>query len=197
MSNKHRIILASSSPRRRQLMAQIGIDCEIIASDADETADEPACIQVKELALRKAHAVRDKVQGEATIIAADTLVELDGKVLSKPTDGTDAFAMLSALQGQRHTVYTGVAVIKTGTDGAIQRTINFVEAADVFFRPLTDDEINAYIDTGEPFDKAGAYGAQERGAALVARIEGDYFAVVGLPLARLVVALKEIHVNLQ
>jgi len=188
-----RYILASASPRRKQLMAQIGIACEIIESNVDETAIGAAKSQVEELALRKACAVCGKVAGEAVVIAADTLVALDDEVLGKPTDRAEAFAMLSALAGRRHTVYTGVAVVKLDAAGAAVRTISFVEATDVFFRPLTDDEINAYIDTGEPFDKAGAYGAQERGGTLVSRIEGDYFAVVGLPLARLVVALRDVE----
>ncbi|MCL2397197.1 MAG: Maf family protein [Defluviitaleaceae bacterium] len=188
-----RIILASASPRRRQLMAQLGINCEIIESNADETASGPADKQVEELAVRKAQAVRRQIDGEAIIIAADTLVAIDGQILAKPTDAAEAFAMLKTLQGRQHTVYTGVALIKTDKEDHLH---SFVEAADVFFRPLTDWEIEGYIATGEPFDKAGAYGVQDIGAALVARVEGDYYTVVGLPLSRLVVALDNMGVDI-
>ena len=187
-----RIILASASPRRRQLLTQIGINFEVVESGADETAHGAAHKQVEVLALRKADAVRQKISGEAIIIAADTLVELGGEVLSKPVDAEEAFKMLKALQGRRHTVYTGVALVRTGDNKAISA---FVEVADVFFRHLSDAEIRAYINTGEPFDKAGAYGVQDRGAAFVRRVEGDYFAVVGLPLARLVEELAKISVT--
>ena len=190
-----RIILASASPRRRQLMAQLGIGCEVIESGADELACGSAYEQVEVLALRKARAVGRKVCGEAIVIAADTLVAVDEQILSKPADRAEAFKMLKTLQGRRHTVYTGVALLKVGPDGE-ERVISFVDYADVFFRALDDGEINRYIDTGEPFDKAGAYGVQERGAALVARVEGDYFTVVGLPLSRLVVALEELGAGL-
>ena len=185
--------MASSSPRRRQLLAQAGFDCEVIVSDVDENIGGPAYEQVEQLALRKAQAVQCKIPGEAIFIAADTLVSLGGRVLTKPTDAADAFTMLKALQGRKHTVYTGVAIIKTG---AVNVTHSFVEAADVYFRPLTDREINGYIATGEPFDKAGAYGAQGRGAVLIQRIEGDFFTVMGLPISRLCVKLAEMGVDI-
>ncbi|MCL2572916.1 MAG: Maf family protein [Defluviitaleaceae bacterium] len=189
-----RIILASSSPRRQQLMEQAGIPCEIIVSDVDESVDGEilAHEQVEQLALRKARAVRAQISGEAIIIAADTLVSLDDKVLTKPTDGATAFAMLRALQGRKHTVYTGVAIIKTGNE---DETYSFVEATDVFFRPLTNYEIGGYIASDESFDKAGAYAAQGRGALLVERIEGDFFTVMGLPISRLCVELGNIGVD--
>ena len=188
-----RVILASSSPRRRQLMAQAGIDFDVIVSDVDENIDGPAYEQVEQLALRKARAVQLQVESEAIIIAADTLVSLDGQVLTKPADAADAFAMLKALQGRKHTVYTGVAIIKSGGANKVH---SFVEAADVYFRPLTEHEINGYIATGEPFDKAGAYGAQGRGAVLIQRIKGDFFTVMGLPISRLCVKLAEMGVDI-
>ena len=189
-----RIILASSSPRRLQLMAQADISCEIIVSNVDENIDGPAYKQVEELAMRKAAAVQANIVGEAIIIAADTLVSIDGHVLSKPVDKADAFAMLRALQGRKHTVYTGVAIIKTGSKGNM--LCSFVDTADVYFRPLSNDEIKGYIATGEPFDKAGAYGVQGRGAVLVSRIEGDFYTVMGLPISRLCVELANMGVNI-
>ena len=185
-----RIILASGSPRRRQLLEQVGIPHEVIISGADETIDGPPDRQAQALALRKAEAVRDIVDNDAVIIGADTLVYIDGKVLGKPDGPEDAFNMLKALQGRCHTVYTGVALFKGDA------TRSFVDAAQVYFRQLTDAEIWAYIGTGEPFDKAGAYGVQEKGALLVDCIEGDFFTVVGLPVAKLAVALREMGVDI-
>jgi len=189
----HRIILASGSPRRRQLLNQIGIPHEVIVSGADETIDGPPDMQVKDLALRKANAVCNNLNDDAVIIAADTLVYIDGNVLGKPACCDEAFAMLKTLQGRCHTVYTGVAVLRVDA-GVISQQI-FVETANVYFRELMDEEILAYINTGEPFDKAGAYGVQDRGALLVDRVDGDYFTVVGLPVARLGVALREMGVE--
>jgi len=175
-------------------MAQADISCEIIVSNVDENIDGPAYKQVEELAMRKAAAVQANIVGEAIIIAADTLVSIDGHVLSKPVDKADAFAMLRALQGRKHTVYTGVAIIKTGSKGNM--LCSFVDTADVYFRPLSNDEIKGYIATGEPFDKAGAYGVQGRGAVLVSRIEGDFYTVMGLPISRLCVELANMGVNI-
>ena len=189
-----RIILASSSPRRQQLMEQAGIPCEVIVSDVDENIAGLAQEQVEKLALSKADAVRKQVSGEAIIIAADTLVSLDGQVLSKPACGADAFSMLDALQGRKHTVYTGVAVIRAGdNDDEIH---SFVESADVYFRPLSKYDIGGYISTGESFDKSGAYGAQGRGAVLVERIEGDFFTIMGLPISRLCKLLSDLDVDI-
>ena len=183
-----RIILASGSPRRRRLMALAGIECEIIESGADEMIEGAPSYQAEALAIRKARTVRPLVTGEAVIVAADTLVAIDGRVLGKPADAAEAFAMLKTLQGRRHTVYTGVALIRVGDGG---ETLNsFVDSADVIFHKLSDAEINAYIATGEPFDKAGGYGVQDCEGALVERVEGEYTTVVGLPMPRLLQALK-------
>jgi len=188
-----RIILASGSPRRRQLLDQVGIVHEVIVSDVDETIDGPPDDQVQALALRKAYAVRDMMDGNATIIAADTLVYVDGEVLSKPTCPDDAFKMLRTLSGRAHTVYSGVAVLQIDANEVKEKS--FVDTTRVYFRDLTDSEIWAYINTGEPFDKAGSYGVQDRGALLVDRVEGDYFTVVGLPVAKLAVTLREMGVE--
>ena len=176
------IVLVSRSPRRRQLLEQMGLrDFRIVCSDADETASPgltpPALVEA--LSARKAAAVQHAAAAGDLIIAADTVVALDGRVLGKPADGPDAFAMLSALSGRRHQVYTGLTVVC----GAQRLTEHEVTA--VTFRSLSSAEICAYIATGEPMDKAGAYGIQGRGALFVEGIEGDYYNVMGLPVCRL------------
>ena len=184
-----KIILASGSPRRQQLLDQAGIPHQVLVSGADETVTGQPAQQVKTLALRKARAVLpllDASQNNAIIIAADTLVFIGDEVLSKPESPEDAFDMLKKLQGITHTVYTGVALL----DVATGNTHVFAEPAQVTFRPLADDEIWAYIATGEPFDKAGAYGIQEKGATLVDRINGDFYTVMGLPVSKVCTALE-------
>lgn len=176
------IILASNSPRRRELLAQIGIrDFQILSPDVDEAVEpglSPARM-VETLSLRKAQAAAGRAGAEDLILAADTVVALDGRVLGKPRDQEDAFAMLSALSGREHRVYTGVTVLGGG-----QAATEHEETA-VTFRALSPEEIRDYIATGEPMDKAGAYGIQGVGALLVQGIRGDYCNVVGLPLFRL------------
>ena len=176
------IILASNSPRRRELLAQIGIrDFQILSPDVDEAVEpglSPARM-VEALSLRKAQAAAGRAGAEDLIIAADTVVALDGRVLGKPRDQEEAFAMLSALSGREHRVYTGVTVLRGG-----QAATEHEETA-VAFRALSPEEIRDYIATGEPMDKAGAYGIQGVGALLVQGIRGDYCNVVGLPLFRL------------
>ena len=176
------IILASNSPRRRELLAQIGIrDFQILSPDVDEAVEpglSPARM-VEALSLRKAQAAAGRAGADDLIIAADTVVALDGRVLGKPRDQEEAFAMLSALSGREHRVYTGVTVLGGG-----QAATEHEETA-VAFRALSPEEIRDYIATGEPMDKAGAYGIQGVGALLVQGIRGDYCNVVGLPLFRL------------
>ena len=175
------IILASQSPRRKELMGQIGLKFKVISPNVDEHMEgNPSPAQlVEELSLRKARAVERQADGEALIVAADTVVALEGTVLGKPEDEREAFAMLSALAGNRHYVYTGVTVLRDG------RAVTQHEVTTVTFRELEPDEISSYIATGEPMDKAGAYGIQGLGALLVSGIEGDYFNVMGLPVYRL------------
>ena len=175
------IILASQSPRRKELMGQIGLKFKVISPNVDEHMEgNPSPAQlVEELSLRKAQAVRAGADEDDLIIAADTVVVLDGAVLGKPEDEREAFAMLSALSGNRHYVYTGVTVLRDG------RAVTQHEVTTVTFRELEPDEISSYIATGEPMDKAGAYGIQGLGALLVSGIEGDYFNVMGLPVYRL------------
>ncbi len=181
------IILASQSPRRRELLTQIGLTFRVLAPGADETvpAGTPPAETVEELSRRKAAAAAALEGTEPLIIAADTVVALGDKVLGKPRGEEDAFAMLSALSGREHRVCTGVTVTRGG------RTVIFHETTAVRFRPLPAEDIAAYIATGEPMDKAGAYGIQGRGALLVERIAGDYGNVVGLPLFRLGRVLAE------
>ena len=175
------IILASQSPRRKELMGQIGLKFKVISPNVDEHMEgNPSPAQlVEELSLRKARAVERQADGEALIVAADTVVALEGTVLGKPEDEREAFAMLSALSGNRHYVYTGVTVLRDG------RAVTQHEVTTVTFRELEPEEISHYIATGEPMDKAGAYGIQGLGAMLVSGIEGDYFNVMGLPVYRL------------
>ncbi len=176
------IILASQSPRRRELLEQVGITgFQVISPDVDERVEpglSPAGM-VEELSLRKARAAADKTGPDGLIIAADTVVALDGAVLGKPRDREDAFAMLSALSGREHRVYTGVSVLRG------DRAVTEHEETAVCFRALAPGEIWGYIATGEPMDKAGAYGIQGVGALLVRGIRGDYCNVVGLPVFRL------------
>ena len=193
------IILASGSPRRRQLLTLAGIPHEVIVSDVDETIEGTPDFQVRELALRKANAVLSLVSpdSEAILIAADTLVYIGGEVLGKPCDSAEAFEMLKKLQGKPHKVYTGVALLNTSKQKPAHPSSEiFVDSTTVHFRQLSDAEIHAYIATGEPFDKAGAYGVQERGAVLVDRVEGDFYTVVGLPISKVCAALTKMGYNI-
>ena len=187
------IILASQSPRRRELLSQMGLKgFKVTSPEVDEEIDgnlPPARI-VEELSLRKASAVAEHADEDDLIIAADTIVVLDGAVLGKPADEREALEMLTALQGRRHTVCTGVTV-RQG-----QRLLTRAQSTDVYFRPATERELRAYIAGGEPMDKAGAYGVQGQGALLVERIDGDFFNVMGLPVVLLEEMLREFGVVL-
>jgi septum formation protein len=182
------IVLASASPRRRELLTQAGFSFTVKVSDAEEiiTKQEPANV-VKELASLKAEAVASQ-ETEALVIGADTVVAIDGKILGKPKDRQEAFDMLSMLQGKTHQVYTGVALIFPKKDG--QEQVAFSECTHVTMHHMAEEEIWSYIDTGEPMDKAGAYGIQGRAAIYIEKISGDYNNVVGLPIARLYQELK-------
>lgn len=187
------IILASNSPRRKELLERIGItDFTVAAPNVDESVEDglsPAEI-VEQLSLRKARAAAKKAGPSDLIIAADTVVALDGAVLGKPWDKGAAFAMLTALSGREHHVFTGVTVLR-GEEAA---TLH--EETAVTFRQLTPEEIRGYIATGEPMDKAGAYGIQGIGALLVSGIRGDYCNVMGLPVFRLGQILSSFGVDL-
>ena len=182
------IILASASPRRRELLTQAGFVFTVKVSDAEEiiTEKEPDKI-VRELAFLKAKAVAASEE-DALVISADTIVAAEGKGLGKPHSREEAFSMLSMLQGKTHQVYTGVALFTKKAEKETQKV--FAEKTEVTFYPMTEKEIWDYIDTGEPMDKAGAYGIQGRAAVYVEKICGDYNNVVGLPVARLYQELK-------
>jgi septum formation protein len=179
------IILASQSPRRRELLAQIGIDFTVITADIDETPlpGEDHRAYTLRLADAKARAVLMN-HPDSIVIGADTTVEMDGDLLGKPVDAADAARMLRLLSDRAHQVTTGIAVL------TCDQTHIAAETTSVFFSAMTDDEIAAYVATGEPMDKAGAYGIQGLAAKWIPRIEGDYNNVVGLPLARLASLLK-------
>ena len=187
-----RVILASQSPRRRDLLMLVGIPHDVRPANLDESVlpGEDPSAHAERLARSKAEAIGASEPG-AVVIGADTIVVLDGEILGKPRGQAEAVAMLRRLSGCTHTVITAVAVAHKG------RTVSGVEAVEVTFRPLNDMQIEAYIATGEPRDKAGAYGIQGFGAVIVERIHGDYFAVMGLALGRLVGLLGQAGIAYQ
>ena len=178
------VILASQSPRRRELLGLFRIPFEIQAADIDETMDPdlPAGQEVSRVSRSKAMAIA--ADENQIIIAADTIVVVDGRVLGKPQSPDHARQMLKSLSGRDHQVMTGIAV-RRGSQCAV-----CTEVTDVTFRPLTDAEIDAYIATGEPMDKAGAYGIQGGAALFCEKLHGDYYNVMGLPVCRLGLMLK-------
>ena len=189
--SKRPLILASGSPRRRELLARMGYTFEICTPDVDEHVAGHARDIVHTLAGRKARAAAAHYE-DGVIIASDTLVSLDGVPLGKPADEREAREMLAALSGREHEVFTGVCVLDAKTGQSETRTVR----TGVTFRDITPEEIDAYIATGEPMDKAGAYGAQGKGALFVEKIDGDFFNVMGLPLCVLGQMLKEQGVGL-
>lgn len=180
------IILASASPRRSELMTLAGFRFDVICADIDEIVPEKALPQevVMSLALQKAQAVA-KDHRKSAVVGSDTVVALDGKILGKPRSEKEAAEMLRSLSGRIHKVYTGVAIV------CGEKVTSFFDETEVEFYPLTDQEILDYVATGEPMDKAGAYGIQGRGAVLVKRINGDYFNVMGLPISKVYRELKD------
>jgi len=182
------IILASASPRRRELLRLITSDFRVIASDADEvvSASQPPQKVVEELAMRKARAVAALHPGDI-VIGADTVVWADGRLLGKPGTPAEATGMLKMLSGRQHFVYTGVAIFSPGG------SVVFSEETGVAFTTLTDAQIARYVAGGEPFDKAGGYAIQGKGALFVTAITGDYYNVVGLPVCRLAQMLDKIE----
>ena len=189
-----RLILASASPRRRELLEMLGVEhLEILPALGEEKPDPALTPEalVAALSRQKAEEVARRVGDPAALVlGADTVVALDGQVLGKPRDRADARRMLLALSGRQHRVCTGVTLCR----GGLVRTS--CEETAVQFRPLSEDEIARYIETGEPMDKAGAYGAQGLGSLFVERLEGDFFNVMGLPLCLLGKMLKDMGVNL-
>ncbi len=190
MYQRHEIILASGSPRRKELLTQAGLTFRVLTADVDETptVTEPAAV-VEELSMRKAEAVRKMrpSEAEAIVVAADTIVALDGEILGKPKDEDDAVRMLRELSGRTHEVYTGVTVLQVpGTE-----RVTFSNCTRVTFYRLSEEDIRDYVASGEPMDKAGSYGIQGLGVRFVERIKGDYNNVVGFPLAHFLRVLSE------
>ena len=183
------VILASKSPRRYQLLTMLGFQIKTVVSDVNEdeiTAETPELLASK-LAHEKALAVAKEIkETNLPIIAADTLVEINGEILGKPKNEADARRMLKLLSGSTHSVHTGISIIYNGKE------INLTDTAKVFFREIDECELDEYIASREPFDKAGAYGIQGKAGAFVERIEGDFFSIMGLPICAVTKALKEL-----
>lgn len=183
-----KLILASSSPRRAEILANAGLPFSVLSSAVDESpypGESPVAL-VQRLANAKADLVTARAVGPAIVLAADTVVVLDDKILGKPNSLEDARHMLQQLSGRTHSVLTGVALVRL-PDGERRQ---FIESTLVHFRPITDEELSSYLSTEEPYDKAGAYAIQGRAGRYIPRIEGCYFNVVGLPLSRV---LTELH----
>ena len=188
------LILASASPRRAELLRQIGLEFKVIPSAVTEELPGQSVTPEKlvaDLAMQKAEWVAQGIE-DGLIIGADTIVVLGDLILGKPDDSAAAAAMLRLLSGQEHSVFTGVALIEK----PLAKAKLTVAETKVQFRPLTETEIAVYVASKEPLDKAGAYGIQGRGAALVTGINGCYFNVVGLPLSKLVVLLRDFGISL-
>lgn len=182
-------VLASKSPRRKELLNKIGINAQVIPSNVDEDAYKglEAEKMVMQLSFVKAADVARSFRKNTFVIGADTCVCLEGKIFGKPESKDDAKRMLEELSGKTHQVYTGYCVIDCGSGKSVSRCA----VTNVTFKELTESEIKAYVETGEPLDKAGAYGIQEKGAVFVEKIDGDYSNVVGLPLSPLYKLFKE------
>lgn len=181
--------MASGSPRRRELLKQLGLSFDVRVARVDEgDLSYPPAQRVERLALAKARAI-DELKKDEVVLAADTLVVCQGQVLGKPASPEEAMRMLFFLSGKVHQVYTGLALVN------LERQVVTHECTSVLFRRLTASEIAAYVATGEPFDKAGGYGIQGRGAALVCAVYGCYFNVVGLPLAKLIPLLADFGIG--
>lgn len=188
------ILLASASPRRKMLLEQIGIFPRIIPSGIEEkvTKTEPSEV-VMELSSMKAEDIAYRYQkktGEGIVIGADTVVAAEGRILGKPADEEDAVRMITMLQGSSHQVYTGVTLIRI-REGKVQEKRTFAEETEVFVYPMDEQEIAAYVKSGDPMDKAGAYGIQGAFAAYIKGIKGDYSNVVGLPVGRTYQEMKK------
>ncbi|HBB28418.1 MAG TPA: septum formation inhibitor Maf [Clostridiales bacterium] len=191
-----KIVLASASPRRKEILEQVGISFDIIPSTSDEviTKDVPKDI-VEELAEQKAYEVFSNLSNPSIVIGADTIVVLNNSIMGKPKDEIDAFIMLDNLQNKTHTVYTGVCIY-INKNNEVKKLL-FSEATNVTMYPMSKEQIYDYIATKEPMDKAGAYGIQGKSAIYIKKIDGDYNTVVGLPIARLYTEMLKLGINLK
>lgn len=194
---KYEIILASGSPRRKEILSQIGVSFRVVVSECDESTEvrEPDLL-VKELSARKAEAVAKELNGPVIVIGADTVVAADGQILGKPKNTEDANRMIAMIAGGKHQVYTGVCILIKEADGTMQK-IGFAEGSDVYVDPMTKEQIDAYTATPEPYDKAGGYAIQGIFAAHISRIEGDYYNIVGLPVAGIYRRLAQMGIDLK
>ena len=183
-----KLILASSSPRRAEILANAGLPFSVLSSAVDESPNpgESPTALVQRLANAKADLVTARAVGPAIVVGADTVVVLDDKILGKPRTTEEARHMLQQLSGRTHSVLTGVAMVRL-PDGERRQ---FIESTLVHFRPISDEELSSYLATEEPYDKAGAYAIQGQAGRYIPRIEGCYFNVVGLPLSRVLTELK-------
>jgi len=187
-----KLVLASSSPRREELLKRLGLNFTIVPSKINEDIEGLAPdLLVQELARAKAEEVAELVE-DTVIIAADTVVVNNNGIIGKPEDKNEAREMLKCLQGKCHTVFSGIAVLST-EEG---RSLVDVDRTEVFLRQMDEQEINEYVDTGEPLDKAGSYGIQGFGGIFVEKINGSYFTVMGLPIHKLALMLKKFNINI-
>ena len=189
---EEKIILASQSPRRKELLDLMGLKYEVIVSNADETFEEGLTIeeQSKRLGYIKAKAVFDKTEGNRVVIGSDTMVLKDGKVYGKPQDRDDAIKMLLELKNAKHTVITSLAVL-INKDGRYKEYVD-VDKTDVYIKDMTQEEIEHWVDIRKPYDLAGGYAVQSEFGVFVDRIEGNFFTVVGLPIHKLYDVIKSI-----
>lgn len=187
-----KIILASKSPRRKELMDMLNLEYEVIVSEADETLEEGLTIeeQAKRLSYIKAKTVFDETTGDRIVIGSDTMVIKDGKIYGKPKDREDAFNMLKKLQGTNHKVITGLAVL-VQKDDKYEEYLDY-DMADVYFKEMSDEEIYDWIDTGEAYDKAGAYAVQGKFMVFIEKFDGNFSTVMGLPIHKVYDILKNI-----
>lgn len=192
-----KIVLASASPRRKELLSRTGMTYSVVVSTGEENPETTDPVEaVKRLSRQKASCVAELLKKDPVpmlIIGADTVVAFDGQILGKPVDKEDAFRTLVCLQGKRHQVYTGVTLLRKRKD--IWEPFTFCEKTEVEFYPVSENEIREYIETGEPMDKAGSYGIQGKFGIYVKKIAGDYNNVVGLPVGRLVYELKRLGIR--
>lgn len=194
---KYNIILASGSPRRKEILSQVGVSFRVAVSDCDETTDctEPSEM-VRILSERKAEAVAKTTEGPAIVLGADTVVAFEQKILGKPGNAERAKQMLRLIEGHRHAVYTGVCIFIKEADQSV-RKLGFVEKTEVTVAKMSEREICEYAESGEPNDKAGAYAIQGRFATYIEGMDGDYYNVVGLPIAGIYSRLRDAGIDLR
>lgn len=186
------MILASKSPRRREILSQFGFEIEVEAAEIEEVSDKETIVdQLMDISMKKSAEIA-KNNPEKYVVSADTAVIIDGEMLGKPKDKGEAYTMLARLSGREHQVITAYTLFN------LEKGISYshYDTTKVYFKNLTDQEINWYIETGEPMDKAGSYGIQGKGSILVERIEGDFFNVMGFPLSKFYEDLKSLGIDI-